>query len=111
MKNIPAWMTLGDGTATVTLSTKTELNGVKVGRITLREPTIGDVRGARKTAKDDNEQQEINVFASISGCSPADIERLTLRDYGRVQEGYFRLVADEGSDSTDGADAGATPGN
>ena len=109
-KKIPEW--LSDITAdslTVKLARPTEINGIKQNRITLRVPTIGDVRAASKQNPDDKEGQEITLFASLAGCSPSDIERLTVKDYGRVQEGYFRLVADQ--DDTGGTEAaGQTAG-
>lgn len=90
----PAWMTVGPDATVIKLSRPTELNGVKQNQLTLRVPTVGDLRAASRMSKDDKEAQEIALFASLAEVSPTDIERLTLKDYSRVQEGYFRLIAD-----------------
>lgn len=94
-KTLPAWLTLSAGAITVKLASSVELNGVQVDRLTLREPTIGDLRAAAKVHKDDKEAQEIHLFASLAECTPADIDRLSVKNYNRVQEGYFRLLADD----------------
>ena len=94
-KKTPRWLTVSEDSASIKLSRPTELNGVKQNRIILRVPTIGDLRAAAKHAKDDKEAQEIFLFASLAECSPPDIERLSVKDYNRLQEGYFRLVADD----------------
>lgn len=94
-KKLPTWLAVTADNATITLSRAIELNGVRCDRLVLRTPTIGDMRHAARLHKDDKEAQEIQLFANLAECSPADIERLSMRDYGRVQEGYFRLVADD----------------
>lgn len=93
-KPMPEWLALGADAAIIQLSKPVELNGVRTDRISLRSPTIGDMRAANKLNKDDDEAKEIQLFATLAECGVADIERLTLRDYGRLQEGYFRLVSD-----------------
>lgn len=95
MKKLPNWLTIGPDGAAVRLSRATEVNGVKLDRLTLRVPEIGDLRAAKKIAGSDNEEQEIVLFASLAGCAPADISRLAVKDYNRVQESYFRIIADD----------------
>jgi hypothetical protein len=75
----------------------------------LRVPTIGNLRGAQKIAGSDDEYREIVLFASLSGCAPAEIERMTVRDYNRVQHAYFRLVTegDDGGTEAAGEKTGA----
>lgn len=94
-KPLPAWLTVAAEAVTIQLSKAAEFNGVQVDRVTLREPTIGDLRTAAKLHKDDKEAQEFHLFASLAECAPGDIERLTVKNYNRIQEGYFRLVADD----------------
>lgn len=101
-KKPPAWLTVGADSITVRLKRPVDLNGVKQNQITLRVPTVGDMRAAAKQHKDDKEAQEITLFASLAGCAPADIERLAIADYGRVQEGYFRLIYDDDGSGTEG---------
>lgn len=110
MKKLPNWLTLGPDGAAVRLSRAAEINGVKLDRLSLRVPEIGDLRAAKKVAGSDNEEQEIILFASLAGCSPADISRLTVRDYNRVQESYFRIIADDEDGAASGADTGAPTG-
>ena len=91
-----AWLALSQDqeSVTVTLSRPTEINGVKQDRITLRTPTVADLRNASKHSKGDVDAQDIFLFASLAECAPADIERLSIKDYNRIKEGYFRLVND-----------------
>ena len=102
-KKTPDWMTVGQDGIVVKLSRATELNGVKQDRISLRVPTVGDLRAAARHGNGDKETQEIHLFASLASCAPDDIERLTVKDYGRVQEGYFRLITDDDGPATEGA--------
>lgn len=107
-KKTPDWLTIGPENATIKLSRPTTMNGVKQDKIALRVPTVGDLRAAAKHSKDDKEEQEIFLFASLAECAPSDIEKLSVKDYNRVQEGYFRLIADDYADGTetDGEAAG-----
>ena len=107
-KKTPDWLTIGPENATIRLSRPTAMNGVQQDKIALRIPTVGDLRAAAKLSRDDKEYQEIVLFASLAECAPADIEKLSVRDYNRVQEGYFRLIADDYADGTetDGEAAG-----
>ena len=94
-KKIPAWLNLTDEGVTVTLRYPTELNSVKTDKITLRAPTVRDVRTAQATSGNDAEQREMQLFASLAEVSVKDLECLKLLDYQRVQEGYFRLVNED----------------
>lgn len=94
-KKIPAWLNLTDEGVTVTLRYPTELNSIKTDRITLRAPTVRDVRTAQATSGNDAEQREMQLFASLAEVSVKDLECLKLLDYQRVQEGYFRLVNED----------------
>lgn len=91
----PAWLAVGADGATITLSRASSMNGIRQNKVTLRIPTVGDLRAAARHSKDDKEEQEIFLFASLAECAPADIEGLSMRDYNRVQDGYFRLIAED----------------
>ncbi len=80
---------------TVMLSTPITLNGVRLDRLTLREPTVGDQLTARKLAGEDDAQFELTMFANLAGCSPLDLHQLPLRDYEKLQKAYLRLSAPE----------------
>ena len=94
-KKTTAWLNLTDEGVTVTLRYPTELNSVKTDKITLRAPTVRDVRTAQATSGNDAEQREMQLFASLAEVSVKDLECLKLLDYQRVQEGYFRLVSED----------------
>lgn len=91
---VPAWMTVSAERVVVRLSRPTEANGVQVDSLSLRAPTVRDLRAAQSGGGDD-EQRELNLFASLAEVGTKDLEGLTLKDYGRLQAGYFRLVQDD----------------
>ncbi|GAB7529388.1 phage tail assembly protein [Pseudomonas sp. 3A(2025)] len=92
LKPLPKYLTLTDDGVIITLSKPIELNSVAQDRITMRAPTVRDVRLANKTAEDDEEQREVNLFASLTGVGVNDFDAMAVKDYTRLQAGYFRLV-------------------
>lgn len=92
---IPVWMDLRSDGVTVTLTQAINANGVKVDKLNLRAPTVRDIRAATSTSNGDDEQRELNLFASLSEVGAKDLEGLALKDYTRLQAGYFRLVQDD----------------
>jgi len=94
-KPLPNYLLITDDGVTVTLSKPSELNGIKVDRITLRAPTVRDIRNAQATGGTDDEQRELNLFASLAEVGIKDLEGLALKDYSRLQAGYFRLVSED----------------
>jgi hypothetical protein len=91
----PAWLELRADAVTVTLSKVIEANSVQVDKLTLRAPTVRDIRAATQASNGDDEQRELILFASLAEVSPNDLETLALKDYTRLQAGYFRLVQDD----------------
>ncbi|MCF5056834.1 phage tail assembly protein [Pseudomonas proteolytica] len=96
LKKLPAWLVVTADSATVTLSRPSEINSVVVDRLTLRSPTVREVRAANATAGGDDEAREMHLFASLSESGIKDLEGLKLTDYQRLQAAYFRLVQDDG---------------
>ena len=94
-KKTPAWMNLAVDSVVVTLTKAVELNGVQCDKVTLRAPTVRDVRAANTAAGGDDEQRELALFASLAEVGSKDLEGMTLKDYQRLQAGYFRLVQDD----------------
>lgn len=94
-KKTPAWLSLSADRVTVTLSKPTELNGVTVDTVSLRSPTVRDIRVAQQGAGSDDEQRELNLFASLAEVGAKDLEGMALKDYTRLQTAYFRLVQDD----------------
>lgn len=96
-QKLPAWLVLTADSVTVTLSRPTELNSVQRDTVSLRAPTVRDIRTAQQTGGGgDDEQRELNLFASLAEVGVKDLEGMTLKDYSRLQAGYFRLVQDDG---------------
>ena len=94
-KKLPQWLTVDAERVTVRLSRPSEANGVQVDSLSLRAPTVRDIRAAQSTANSDDEQRELNLFASLAAVGIKDLEGLALKDYSRLQAGYFRLVQDD----------------
>ena len=93
---LPKWLQLGDGIATVILSKPSEANGIKVDKLTLREPTVREMRAATLQGGTNEEEQEMVLFSSLASIGRGDLEGLLMRDYRRLQTAYFRLGADDG---------------
>ncbi len=91
---IPSWLTVSADRVVVRLNRSTEANGVQVDSLSLRAPTVRDLRAAQSGGADD-ETRELNLFASLAEVGTKDLEGLTLKDYSRLQAGYFRLVQDD----------------
>ncbi|WP_194790107.1 phage tail assembly protein [Pseudomonas sp. UFMG81] len=94
-KKLPQWLTVDAERVTVRLSRPSEANGVQVDSLSLRAPTVRDVRNAQIGGATDDEQRELNLFASLAEVGVKDLEGLALKDYSRLQTGYFRLVQDD----------------
>jgi hypothetical protein len=91
----PSWLTVSADRIVVHLSKPTEANGLQVDSLSMRTPTVRDIRTAQSAAGGDDEQRELNLFASLAEIGTKDLEGLSLKDYGRLQAGYFRLVQDD----------------
>lgn len=96
LKKLPTWLTVTDDMAQITLSKPSQINGVQTDRLTMRAPTVRDVRASNATSNGDDEQREMTLFASLTQSGQGDLEGLKLTDYQRLQAAYFRLVQDDG---------------
>lgn len=94
-KKLPQWLALDPDRVIVRLSRPSEANGMQVDSLSLRAPTVRDIRNAQAGGANDDEQRELNLFASLAEVGVRDLEGLTLKDYSRLQAGYFRLVQDD----------------
>ena len=88
----PSWMTLAADRVTVKLTVPVEANGVRVDTLSLRAPTVRDLRVARQTAPNDEEQQDLNLFASLAEVGTKDLDGMALKDYCLL---YTSDAADE----------------
>lgn len=91
----PKYLTLTAESVTVRLSKSSALNGVDQATITLRAPTVKDIRASGQTSGGDDEQREMNLFASLAEVGVKDLEGLTYKDYNRIANGYKFLVQDD----------------
>lgn len=71
------------------------LGHIDQATITLRAPTVKDIRSAGQTSDGDDAQREMNLFASLADVGVKDLEGLTYKDYNRVATGYNFLVQDD----------------
>lgn len=95
-KSLPTWLSVTAENAVVSLSRPSEINGVQIDTLTLRSPTVREVRAADRAAGGDDEQRELVLFAELAGAAISDLEGLNVVDYNRLQAGYFRLEQDDG---------------
>lgn len=93
---IPDWMTIDHDSATIRLRHPRDLSGVKTDRIRMVSPSIKMVRVCRAAHPKDEEAEELMLFSSMSQLPVEDLEKLDIKDYGRLQQGYFRLHTDDG---------------
>ncbi|QXI30522.1 phage tail assembly protein [Pseudomonas vanderleydeniana] len=94
-KKVPTYLEIDADRVVVKLSKPAEANGIRVDTLVMRAPTVRDVRAAQATANGDDEVRELNLFSSLAEIHVKDLEALPLKDYNRLQAGYFRLVQDD----------------
>ncbi len=92
----PAWLSVALEGAVVTLSKPYGVKDIKVDRLTLRTPTVRDVRAATSASGGDDDQRDLIILANLTESDTKDLEGLKLTDYQRLQAAYFRLVQDDG---------------
>ncbi|WP_420220188.1 phage tail assembly protein [Pseudomonas moraviensis] len=91
-KNLPTWLSLSTAGAVVTLTRPSQANSIDVETLSLRNPTVREVRAADRAANGDDEQRELMLFAGLAEVGLKDLEGLKLTDYRRVQTAYSHLV-------------------
>jgi len=92
MKKTPTWLSYDeDGNADVTLSRPMNMEGAQVSTIRMREPTLMDQLAVENLPGSDT-VQEATLFANLAGLAPADVQRLPLRDYRRLQAAFVGFI-------------------
>lgn len=86
----PDYLVHGDGFVDVTLARPLTIDGTALSAIRMREPTVGDQRAA--STKGSDAEQEVAMMANLCQLSPADINRLPLRDYKRLQVAFVGFI-------------------
>jgi hypothetical protein len=77
----------------ITLDYPITVDGAKLNEITLRRPTVKDMRVARISGKDDA-TQEITLIANLAQVPTSAVEDLDMSDFVKVQkalQGFFGL--------------------
>lgn len=86
------WMDVSDdGSVTITLSRPLEINGAKVSYIVMREPDVEDQIISNETRGSDV-VKEVTLFSNLCTISPADLRKLKLRDYMRLQAAFANFI-------------------
>ena len=55
------------------------------GKVKMREPKVRDMRIVSKYT--DEVEKEINLVANLTGMTTAEIDELSMNDYGKLQQG------------------------
>lgn len=93
--SLPSWLAFTDEGVTVTLRYKANFNSVVVDKLTMRAPSVRDFNAAKMAGGGDMEKMELNLFCSLLTATEAELLTLKLKDYNRLQAGYFRLVEED----------------
>jgi hypothetical protein len=84
----PDWAKVNeDGSVTITLTRPIEINGAKVGYVTMREPTVDDETVASEI-RGSEAAKERALFGNLCTIAPADLGKMAARDYRRIQAAY-----------------------
>ena len=75
---------LGAKSVTVELSTPIKVNGLETRSITLRRPTVGDLRRANAMPGTDNDK-EVALTAALAEMSPEDLDQIDVADFDCVE--------------------------
>lgn len=94
-KPLPSWLALTPEGVTVTLAYKTTVGGIVVDKLAMRAPSVKDMEAARAVSGGQLDKLEMHLFGSLAMMSAAEMTDLKVKDYNRLQAGYFRLVEDD----------------
>lgn len=94
-KPLPKWLALTEDGVTVTLAYKANITGVLLDKVTMRAPSVRDMEAAKVAGGGEYDKMEKNLFCSLIGATDADLAGLKIKDYNRLQAGYFRLVEED----------------
>lgn len=81
------WLKIGEGFADVTLSRAADFGGTKMTVLRMREPTVEDTLVISEMDSSDA-LREVQAFANLCEQSPADLRKLSMRDFKRLQAAY-----------------------
>lgn len=78
---------MSEGYTDIELSRPLDVDGAKITKLRMREPTVADQLAADEI-KGSDAQKEIQTFANLLEIAPDDLKKLSLRDYKKVQAAF-----------------------
>jgi len=72
----------------IPLSRAIEINGTKLTSLRMRQPLMSDQKAGLKATGTEDEK-EIKFMANLCDMAPADMEKLSIRDFKKVQVTFF----------------------
>lgn len=67
--------------------------GKKVEKLTLRRPTVKDLRTVGRFG-DTDEDKEIGLIANLAGLIPEDMDQMDAADYKALQDSFRAMLAE-----------------
>lgn len=77
----------------VTLKYPFTVAGKKIEKLTLRRPTVKDLRTVSRFGETD-EDKEIGLMATLAGMVPEDMDAMDAADYRVLQDSFRDMLAD-----------------
>jgi len=92
MAKAPEWLKHNDdGSVDITLSRPLTINGASIAVMRMREPTVND-QLAMDAAGGGDATKELTMMANLTEQDMADLKRLPLRDYKRLQTAFVGFI-------------------
>jgi hypothetical protein len=73
-------------TNTIKLEYPITVNGTQIQTVTLRRPTVRDIKAAARQGAGSDEETETTLISNLSGLAPTDIDQIDFADYLAIQE-------------------------
>lgn len=67
--------------------------GKKIEKLTLRRPTVKDLRSVSRFG-DTDEDKEIGLMATLAGMIPEDMDAMDAADYRALQDSFRDMLAE-----------------
>jgi hypothetical protein len=80
------------GSVDIPLSKPLAINGTQVKALRMREPLLADQMAAEAAADGQASTLEVTLFANLCGIAPADLHKIPMRDYKKLQGAYAGFI-------------------
>lgn len=81
----PDYLVIGEGYVDITLFGEgVDIGGTKVKKLRMREPIVDDQLAVEESS-DSEAMKSIKRFANLCEIAPADIRKMTMRNYERLR--------------------------